>query len=104
MIKVINILTGETSEPGFVSAEQKRYWFNRELNQNGKPDRRFKGHFLGVSKSNIQSGNDAWHWNGSTVLLPANDTQGQTLRAEYTKAQEALEKATVALYRHYQTH
>lgn len=110
MKQILNILTGETF-PAYVNPEGTRFWLQRELKQNGQPDKRNRGSYLGVRKlgyysTRPESEAQPHHFTGHFVLapiFPANDDLGNAHRRTIKAIQDELDRARVAMFAHYCT-
>lgn len=98
-IKVIEIESGSVSE-GVVSDDGKYYWPSCYLKADGNPDRRKIAKRVGINRGS-GDGSGSWHYNGRIVELPADDSMGEELRRQLREAQDAAERARLALCRHY---
>lgn len=99
-IKVVHIESGEISE-GVISDDGHSFWPRYYLKADGSPDRRKHAKSVGVSRARNAEGNHSWQYHGRIVELPADDSMGEELRRQLREAQAAVEKAQLALCRHY---
>lgn len=99
-IKIVNVLSGEQQEVA-VDESLGHFWRKGDLKKDGQPDKRSRPGLLGVRNNFPDRPSKSWHYVAQWNALPADDSQGEELRRQLREAEAAVERAQVAIYRHY---
>lgn len=99
-IKIVNVLSGE-QQVAAVDESLGHFWRVSDLKKDGQPDKRNRPGLLGIRNNFPDRPPKSWHYAAKWNVLPPDDSQGEELRRQLREAEEALERAQVAIFRHY---
>lgn len=100
-MKVLNVKTGDLFDAGFYDAKRKRVFRSWELKKDGTPDSRKKGVLVGIELHAEKDGTAPWHYYGSYVFAPDDDSKGQAIRLEIEEIEARLAEAEARLLANY---